>query len=68
MEAIEKYKRNWKKVEEVVKTKSRKQIRSHAQKHFKKLDKNGTMYPAARAKRKAIHPYPSRKTTGKYSH
>lgn len=62
MEAIEKFGRNWKKVEEHVHTKSRKQIRSHAQKHFDKLKKMGMNFPPPRAKKKAIHPYPSRKT------
>eukprot|EP01080_Neovahlkampfia_damariscottae_P003158 gene3158-5474_t len=67
LEAIEKFRRNWKKVEEYVKTKTRKQIRSHAQKHFKKLEKMGLNFPPPRAKRKASHPYPSRKTTELFS-
>jgi SHAQKYF class myb-like DNA-binding protein len=63
MEAIEKFGRNWKKVEEYVSSKSRKQIRSHAQKHFDKMKKTGANFPPPRAKRKAQHPYPSRRTT-----
>jgi SHAQKYF class myb-like DNA-binding protein len=63
VEAIEKFGRNWKKVEEYVTSKTRKQIRSHAQKYFEKLKKMGRSFPPPRAKRKASHPYPSRKTT-----
>jgi len=60
MEAISQFGRDWKKVEEFIGTKTRKQIRSHAQKHFEKMRKNGEEFPAPRAKKKSSRPYPSK--------
>ena len=60
MEAITQFGRDWKKVEEYIGTKTRKQIRSHAQKHFEKMRKNGEEFPAPRAKKKSSRPYPSK--------
>lgn len=45
------------------------QIRSHAQKYFLKVQKNGTSehVPPPRPKRKAAHPYPQKAPkTGRY--
>ena len=39
---LEMFGKNWKKIEEVVKTRNGSQIRSHAQKYFLKLRKSGT--------------------------
>ncbi|KAL9642206.1 hypothetical protein ABK040_007208 [Willaertia magna] len=64
--AVENYGRDWKKVEEVVKTKTRKQIRSHAQKYFEKLKRSGKDFPAPRAKKRSCRPYPSKKNTELY--
>jgi SHAQKYF class myb-like DNA-binding protein len=49
LQALEKYGREWKKVEEIVGTKSSVQIRSHAQKYFLKAsreDKSFELPPA----------------------
>lgn len=62
VEALSLYKRDWKKIEDHVETKNVLQIRSHAQKYFGKIERNGTgeFVPPARPKKRATHPYPRR--------
>ncbi|CAN8269519.1 unnamed protein product [Cochlearia groenlandica] len=62
LEALELFDRDWKKIEDFVSSKSVIQIRSHAQKYFLKVQKNGTLVhvPPPRPKRKAAHPYPQK--------
>lgn len=60
LEALQLFDRDWKKIEAFVGSKTVIQIRSHAQKYFLKVQKNGTNehLPPPRPKRKATHPYP----------
>ncbi|KAG5398953.1 hypothetical protein IGI04_020767 [Brassica rapa subsp. trilocularis] len=62
LEALQLFDRDWKKIEDFVGSKTVIQIRSHAQKYFLKVQKNGTLahVPPARPKRKAAHPYPQK--------
>ncbi|CAJ2656631.1 unnamed protein product [Trifolium pratense] len=64
LEALQLFDRDWKKIEDFVGSKTVIQIRSHAQKYFLKVQKNGTLahVPPPRPKRKAIHPYPQKAT------
>ncbi|KAJ4728220.1 protein REVEILLE 6-like [Melia azedarach] len=67
LEALQLFDRDWKKIEAFIGSKTVIQIRSHAQKYFLKVQKNGTSehVPPPRPKRKAAHPYPQKapKTT-----
>ncbi|KAI4349210.1 hypothetical protein L6164_009830 [Bauhinia variegata] len=62
LEALQLFDRDWKKIEDFVASKTVIQIRSHAQKYFLKVQKNGTVahVPPPRPKRKATHPYPQK--------
>ncbi|KAM0898575.1 hypothetical protein ACQ4PT_021843 [Festuca glaucescens] len=62
LEALQLFDRDWKKIEAFVGSKTVIQIRSHAQKYFLKVQKNGTgeHLPPPRPKRKAAHPYPQK--------
>ncbi|KAF9687851.1 hypothetical protein SADUNF_Sadunf02G0136100 [Salix dunnii] len=62
LEALQLFDRDWKKIEAFVGSKTVKQIRSHAQKYFLKVQKSGTSehVPPPRPKRKATHPYPQK--------
>ncbi|EPS71505.1 hypothetical protein M569_03260, partial [Genlisea aurea] len=61
-EALHLFDRDWKKIEAFVGSKNVIQIRSHAQKYFLKVTKNGASerVPPPRPKRKASHPYPQK--------
>ncbi|XP_076885911.1 protein REVEILLE 8-like isoform X1 [Bidens hawaiensis] len=62
LEALQLFDRDWKKIEDFVGSKTVIQIRSHAQKYFLKVQKNGSLahVPPPRPKRKATHPYPQK--------
>ncbi|KAG6434408.1 hypothetical protein SASPL_106040 [Salvia splendens] len=62
LEALQLFDRDWKKIEAFIGSKTVIQIRSHAQKYFLKVQKNGTSehVPPPRPKRKSAHPYPQR--------
>ncbi|KAF3961913.1 hypothetical protein CMV_013523 [Castanea mollissima] len=69
LEALQLFDRDWKKIEDFVGSKTVIQIRSHAQKYFLKVQKNGTVahVPPPRPKRKATHPYPQKASKNGYS-
>ncbi|KAG2690312.1 hypothetical protein I3760_09G180300 [Carya illinoinensis] len=69
LEALQLFDRDWKKIEDFVGSKTVIQIRSHAQKYFLKVQKNGTIahVPPPRPKRKASHPYPQKASKNGYS-
>jgi SHAQKYF class myb-like DNA-binding protein len=62
LEALQLFDRDWKKIEAFVGSKTVIQIRSHAQKYFLKVQKNGTgeRVPPPRPKRKSAQPYPQK--------
>lgn len=62
LEALQLFDRDRKKIEDFVGSKTVIQIRSHAQKYFLKVQKNGSIahVPPPRPKRKAAHPYPQK--------
>ncbi|KAJ7962455.1 protein REVEILLE 6-like [Quillaja saponaria] len=62
LEALQLFDRDWKKIEAFVGSKTVIQIRSHAQKYFLKVQKNGANehVPPPRPKRKSVHPYPQK--------
>ncbi|KAF5182952.1 Reveille-like protein [Thalictrum thalictroides] len=62
LEALHLFGRDWKKIEDYVGSKSVIQIRSHAQKYFLKIQKNGAIVhvPPPRPKRRAAYPYPQK--------
>ncbi|KAK4794027.1 hypothetical protein SAY86_012021 [Trapa natans] len=62
IEAIHLFDRDWKKIGAFIGSKTVIQIRSHAQKYFLKVQKNGSNehLPPPRPKRKAVHPYPQK--------
>ncbi|MCD9639068.1 hypothetical protein HAX54_023351 [Datura stramonium] len=64
LEALHLFDRDWKKIKAFVGSKTAIQIRSHAQKYFLKVQKNGTNehLPPPRPKRKAAHPYPLKRS------
>lgn len=74
MEALKLYGRAWRQIAEHVGTKTAVQIRSHAQKFFSKLEREGSSgvskgtvteidIPPPRPKRKPTHPYPRKGVT-----
>ncbi|KAE8694268.1 Protein REVEILLE 6 [Hibiscus syriacus] len=70
LEALQLFDRDWKKIEAYVGSKTVIQIRSHAQKYFLKVQKNGTSehLPPPRPKRKAAHPYPQKALKNAFGH
>ncbi|KAB2598682.1 protein REVEILLE 6-like [Pyrus ussuriensis x Pyrus communis] len=69
LEALQLFDRDWKKIEAFIGSKTVIQIRSHAQKYFLKVQKNGTSehLPPPRPKRKAAHPYPQKASKNGFS-
>ncbi|GMI75545.1 REVEILLE 6 [Hibiscus trionum] len=70
LEALQLFDRDWKKIEAFIGSKTVIQIRSHAQKYFLKVQKNGTSehLPPPRPKRKAAHPYPQKASKTAHGH
>ncbi|XWS61229.1 hypothetical protein CRYUN_Cryun07bG0107900 [Craigia yunnanensis] len=70
LEALQLFDRDWKKIEAFIGSKTVIQIRSHAQKYFLKVQKNGTSehLPPPRPKRKAAHPYPQKASKNAHGH
>ncbi|KAK8513249.1 hypothetical protein V6N12_037739 [Hibiscus sabdariffa] len=70
LEALQLFDRDWKKIEAFISSKTVIQIRSHAQKYFLKVQKNGTSehLPPPRPKRKAAHPYPQKASKTAHVH
>ncbi|KAE8662736.1 Protein REVEILLE 6 [Hibiscus syriacus] len=70
LEALQLFDRDWKKIEAYVGSKTVIQIRSHAQKYFLKVQKNGTSehLPPPRPKRKASRPYPQKASKNALGH
>ncbi|XVF50882.1 hypothetical protein PTKIN_Ptkin04bG0139200 [Pterospermum kingtungense] len=70
LEALQLFDRDWKKIEAFIGSKTVIQIRSHAQKYFLKVQKNGTgeHLPPPRPKRKAAHPYPQKASKNAHGH
>jgi SHAQKYF class myb-like DNA-binding protein len=60
LNALEMNGRDWKRIQQVVPHKTLPQIRSHAQKYFARLEREGLAecVPRARAKKRASRPYP----------
>lgn len=65
LQALQLYNRDWKRIEQYIGSKTVKQIRSHAQKHFGKVTKykTGEYIPPPRPKRRASRPYPRSRNT-----
>ena len=59
VDGLRKYGKNWKKISQMVKTRSLTQIRTHAQKYFKKADNKQAAAAAATATTAAWLPPPS---------
>ncbi|XWS48479.1 hypothetical protein CRYUN_Cryun13aG0080900 [Craigia yunnanensis] len=70
LEALQLFDRDWKKIEAFIGSKTVIQIRSHAQKYFLKVQKNGTSehLPPPRPKRRATHPYPQKASKNAHGH
>ncbi|KAJ7532146.1 hypothetical protein O6H91_14G073900 [Diphasiastrum complanatum] len=68
LEALQLFDRDWKRIEAFISSKTVIQIRSHAQKYFLKVQKNGTgeHVPPPRLKRKSSQPYPQK--ASKFAH
>lgn len=67
VEGVRLYKRDWAKVTKMVRTRTAAQVRSHAQKWFDRLEREGggENIPVARKKRRCSEPYPKKEKVGK---